>query len=164
MRIHNNKAVFLDRDGVIVSEKGHYNYLPEHVRINDGIVEALDLLQKRGYLLIAITNQGGIAKALYGHLEVKNFHKTLKEFFNSYSIKIHDFFYCPHHDKFGKCLCRKPDSLMLEKAMALYHIDPSQSYFIGDSERDSLAAKKAGIKPIQIIPNDNLGNYLDQIV
>ena len=159
-----NKAVFLDRDGVIIEEQGHYNFLADHVNINDGMVESLQILQEKGYLLIVITNQGGIAKKLYNHKEVKEVHKTLREFFQTYGIKITDFYYCPHHDKVGKCLCRKPDSLMLEKAMAQYHIDPDQSYFIGDTERDVLAGDKAGLSSILIQPNADLGNYLDQIL
>ena len=53
---------------------------------------------------------------------------------------------------------------MLEKAMAQYHIDPDQSYFIGDTERDVLAGDKAGLSSILIQPNADLGNYLDQII
>jgi D-glycero-D-manno-heptose 1,7-bisphosphate phosphatase len=158
-----NKAVFLDRDGVIVEEAGHYNYKAEHITINEGIVESLKKLQDKGYLLIVITNQGGIAKGLYGHKEVREIHKSLRNFFQSYGIKITDFYYCPHHDKQGKCLCRKPDSLMLEKAMAKYQIDPKQSYFIGDSDRDVEAAEKADITGIKIEANADLDKIMDQI-
>ncbi|MFC2114367.1 D-glycero-alpha-D-manno-heptose-1,7-bisphosphate 7-phosphatase [Bacteroidota bacterium] len=158
-----NKAIFLDRDGVLVAEKGHYNFKSEHVIINDGVIEALAEWQQKGYLLIVITNQGGIAKRLYTHKHVKQFHKTLKDFFHSYKIKIHDFYYCPHHEKTGKCLCRKPDSLMLEKAMSKYKINPEKSYFIGDSDRDKEAGEKAGLTPVLIEANDNLSNYLNRV-
>ena len=158
-----NKAVFLDRDGVLVAENGHYNFKPEHISINEGAVEALAAWQQKGYMLIVITNQGGIAKGLYTHKHVKDFHKTLKDFFHSYGVKITDFFYCPHHERFGNCLCRKPNSLMLEKAMGKYRIDPGQSYFIGDTERDQEAGNKAGLTPILIEANSDLTGYVSLI-
>ena len=61
-----NKAVFLDRDGTINSDEGHYYiYKPEDFVFNPGVIEGLKRLQKAGYLLIVITNQGGIAKGIY---------------------------------------------------------------------------------------------------
>ena len=155
-----NKAIFLDRDGVIITERGEYNYKSVHISFPEGIVEALQYLSKKGYLLIVISNQSGIAKGLYNHRDTKEIHKVIKEFLASYGVKITDFFYCPHHPSQGKCICRKPDTLLIEKALAIYHIDPSKSYLIGDMVRDAEAAVKAGLTPVKINPNDNLTGYL----
>lgn len=155
-----NKAIFLDRDGVLIRERGDYNYKDEHIEIVEGAPEALFELQKKGYLFIVITNQGGIGKGLYTHKRVKEIHAQLKSFFSSYRVIIRDFFYCPHHPLNSLCICRKPDSQLLEKAIAIYNIDPKLSYFVGDNERDILAGEKARVRPVLIPSNADLREYL----
>ena len=72
------------------------------------------------------------------------------------NIKIEEIYYCVHHPETGSCLCRKPDSLHVEKALARFDIDPILSYFIGDKERDILAGEKVGVKGILIESNASL--------
>ena len=158
-----NKAILLDRDGVIIRERGDYTFRPDDVFFNDDIVDALKIFRDKGFLLIIISNQGGIGKGLYSTGDASNIHKIIRQFFKSYQVTITDILFCPHHPSTSLCICRKPDSLLIEKALAMYHIDPEKSFFIGDSERDSEAALKAGIKAIKINPNDDLHLYLDQI-
>lgn len=157
------KAIFLDRDGVMIEERGDYTWLEENVEINEGIVEALEKLKNRGYIFVVITNQSGIAKKLYKHAHVQEVHATLKEFFAEEGIQIKEFYYCPHHPSVTKCLCRKPDSLLLEKAIARFNIDPALSYFIGDMPRDAAAGTAAGVMPILIPANANPRTYLHLI-
>lgn len=157
------KVVFLDRDGVINIERGEYTFLVEDFKSVEGLFDALTILKSKGYEFIVITNQGGISKQLYNHIDVKNVHKVMLQWFNYYNIPLLDIFYCPHHSFLEKCICRKPDSLMLEKAIAKYNIDISQSYFIGDSRRDELAGVKIGLKTIRVKANDNLNTYLNLI-
>ena len=71
-------------------------------------------------------------------------------------IKIDDVYLCPHHQTIAPCLCRKPNSLMIEKAIAKHDIDTSLSYLIGDNERDILAGEKLMIKGILIEANTNI--------
>jgi D-glycero-D-manno-heptose 1,7-bisphosphate phosphatase len=59
------KCVFLDRDGVLNRERGDYTYTLEDFEVLPGVPEALALLKQNGYMLIVVTNQGGIAKGLY---------------------------------------------------------------------------------------------------
>jgi D-glycero-D-manno-heptose 1,7-bisphosphate phosphatase len=157
------KVVFLDRDGVINMEPGHYTYQIGKFTIVPGLFEALSRLKARGYQFIVITNQGGISKAVYGHHEVMILHNYMKEQFTAAGVGLLDIYYCPHHSVNEKCICRKPDSQLLEKAIARYGVDKSKSYFIGDSDRDMFAAEKAGITGVKVVANDNLGNYLNQI-
>ena len=164
METNKNKAVFLDRDGVLIEERGEYNYLPEHINLNDDVAEALELLQKNGYLLVVITNQSGIARGIYSHDDVHRAHHKIENSLNKKGINITAFLYCPHHPSVTNCLCRKPDSLMIEKAIARFNIDPEVSYFIGDAERDEEAAKKAGVKCIRIIANSSLMLALEKIL
>lgn len=157
------KAIFLDRDGVLIKENGRYNYRDEEIEVLPGAAEALQELKKRGYTFIVITNQGGIGKGMYDHARVKEIHKDLKEFFASFGVIIAEWYYCPHHPFSSECICRKPDSLMLEKAIARHNIDAANSYFIGDNERDVLAGEKAGVNTVLIESNADLRDYLHLI-
>ena len=158
-----NKVIFLDRDGVINFEPGDYTFKVEKFKIIDDLFESLKILKDNGYQFIVITNQGGISKQIYNHNDVNSVHLYMKERFKQAGIDILDIYYCPHHSINERCICRKPDSLMLEKAIARYDIDRTTSYFIGDSNRDVLAAEKAGIKGIQVEMNDSLKKYINQI-
>lgn len=158
------RAVFLDRDGVINREKGKYIYKPEEFEINEGVFEALEILQARGFLLIVITNQGGIGLKLYTHADVDKLNLMLTNILSQREINITEIYYCPHHPESGNCLCRKPGSLLIEKALARFNIDPSGSYMIGDKERDIVAAEKAGVKGVLINANDSLLKYMENII
>lgn len=142
-----NKCVFLDRDGVLNCEIGDYAFRPDHFVVSEGVGEALKALKANGYLLIVITNQAGISKGLYRDEDVMICHGILQEACGSL---IDDIYYCPYHPSFSESLCRKPGTLMFEKAIAKYHIDPHASWMIGDSKRDMIPAKKLGIRTIQI--------------
>ncbi len=157
------KVVFLDRDGVINVEPGDYTYKVELFKIVPGLFGALENLQNNGYQFVVITNQGGISKKVYGHDDVKSVHEYMRQQFKSAGINLLDIYYCPHHSINEKCICRKPDSQMLEKAIARYDIDKSKSFFIGDSVRDVEAAKNAGVIGVKVEANDPLTNYLKYI-
>lgn len=158
------KAVFLDRDGVINCERGEYNYRIENFTINEGVIECLKNFQKAGFILIIISNQGGIAKGIYKKENIEQIHRYLVEVFEKQGIFLTEIYYCPHHSDIENCLCRKPDSLLIEKSIARFKINPSESFFIGDKETDVIAAKKAGLNPVMIKPNENLLKYLPEIL
>ncbi len=158
------KAIFLDRDGVINSDVGHYYiFKPEHFALNKGLVEALGAWQKKGYIFIVISNQGGIARGTYTKNDVEKVHKHFMGLMDEHNIKITEIYYCPHHNEFEKCLCRKPDSLMIEKAIARFDVDVEKSYMIGDNHKDIEAAEKAGLKGIKIESNQNLETIFKQV-
>ena len=158
-----DKAIFLDRDGVINKERGDYTWKIKDFIFNDGLFSFLKTMQEKGYILIIITNQGGISKGIYSHKDLSELNMFMFNEFSNNAIKITDLYYCPHHSDNEKCLCRKPNSLMLEKAIAKYNINVQKSYFIGDSERDIIAGKKAGLNTIKIEANSNLLNILNKI-
>jgi D-glycero-D-manno-heptose 1,7-bisphosphate phosphatase len=142
-----NKAVFIDRDGVINSDEGHYYiYRTEDFKLNPGIETALKLLQDNGFLLIVITNQGGVAKGKYTRTEVEAVHQYMVSLLKKNNIEITDIWYCPHHESVEPCQCRKPSPWMIEQAMKKHNIDPNQSFIIGDSQRDVDAGNNAGLK------------------
>lgn len=159
-----HKAVFFDRDGVLINDAGHYYiYEKDDMRLNKGVIAALKTLTDMGYLLIIISNQGGIAKQIYTKEHVEKIHNEMKRQFECEGIHIKEFYYCPHHSDVEKCLCRKPEPLFIEQALARFNIDPNISYIIGDNERDIDAGQKAGLMCIKIKSNQNLLDVLSQI-
>lgn len=158
-----NKAIFLDRDGVINRERGEYTWRKEDFTLNDGLIEFLYQAQLKGYLLIVISNQGGIQRGVYTLSDVEIVHEFLINTLKSKGITLTDIYFCPHHDKMERCFCRKPQSIMLEKAIARFDIDVHQSFLFGDTIRDIEAGNSAGIKSIQIKPNSNLMQHIHLI-
>jgi len=155
------KAVFLDRDGIVNRELGDYIMTFEEFQILPELLPFLYEVKKRGYLLIMITNQGGIAKKLYGHELVNKCHDFLKEELDGHSLGFDEIYYCPHHPESGNCLCRKPGSLLLEKAVARFGLDPSKSLMIGDKVRDVEAAAGAGVKGFLVPSNPSLEQLMN---
>ena len=91
-------------------------------------------------------------------------HQHLLDVYSAQGIKITEIYYCNHHPLHTSiCLCRKPGSLMLEKAIARFDIDASKSYFIGDRERDVIAGKGAGVTGILIDSDQPVSEILYMI-
>lgn len=154
-----NKCIFLDRDGVLNEDRTDYVYRVEDFIIPDGVPEALRLLKDAGYLLIVITNQAGIARGLYTRKEVMACFNYLQA---QCGQLIDDIYYCPHHPKYTtESLTRKPDSLLIEKAMAKYNIAPHTSWMIGDALRDMQAGRKAGVRTVRITHEPELTTESD---
>ncbi len=145
-----NKAIFLDRDGVLNRDNADYTYSLDNFELLPGLFDALNVFQDKGFLLIVISNQAGIARKIYALEDVKKVHDYMLEKFRENGISITEIYICPHYHEIGSCICRKPDSLLLEKAIARFKIDPRQSYFIGDRDRDMEAAQKVGVKGIKV--------------
>lgn len=158
------RAIFLDRDGTINSNRGHYYiWRKEDLLLNPGVIETLTELKLRGYLLIVITNQGGVSKGEYGMEDVELLHTHLRSMLEEQGVILDEIYYCPHHSNLERCLCRKPLPLMIEKAMARFHIDPAQSWMVGDAPRDIEAGKAAGLQTILIESNSDLRKVLGKI-
>jgi D-glycero-D-manno-heptose 1,7-bisphosphate phosphatase len=159
-----NKAVFLDRDGVLNQEMGDYVRRLEDFHILEHNIEPLKQLQDKGYLLIVATNQGGLAKGWYTEEELGKMHTQLIEVYAKHGVEFTDIFYCPHHpDYTGECDCRKPKPGLLLRGIEKYNIDPAKSYFIGDRDRDIIAGTAAGVKGILINSDQPISDVLDLI-
>lgn len=156
------KAIFFDRDGVLNREIGDYVCRIEDFEVLTDSVASIQLAKSHGFKVIIITNQGGIDKDLYTAEELASFHQVLIDACEAAGTEIDDIYFCPHHPIKGKCLCRKPDSLMLEKAIAKHQLDPSKCLMIGDTERDMKAAEKAGVKGLLIQPNTEKLHLLEK--
>tara|TARA_B110000977_G_C11065615_1_gene487699 strand:+ start:1279 stop:1752 length:474 start_codon:yes stop_codon:yes gene_type:complete len=150
------KVVFLDRDGVINQEIGDYVYELKSFVLNDGLESALQHWSTKGFSFAIITNQGGISKKRYTKAHVLKINSFLEKWFSDRDLNLLSISFCPHHHTIESCICRKPDSLMLEKTIAKFNISVKDSFLIGDSLRDVQAAEKVGLKAYQIPANSNL--------
>ena len=152
-----NKAIFLDRDGVLNHEIYDYITRVEDFEVLEYQIPPLKKLYDEGYMLIVITNQGGIALKRYTEEELATMHKILFDKFEAQGAVITHAYYCKHHPSVGDdCECRKPKSGMLLEAIATYNIDPALSIMIGDKPRDVDAANGAGVKGIEIVPDEQI--------
>jgi D-glycero-D-manno-heptose 1,7-bisphosphate phosphatase len=157
------KAVFLDRDGVIVA-LAHNPATGEQespkteaeFSIYPWAVEALKALKNAGCLNIVISNQPDYAKGKTSMENIKAMERRLDEFSQQEGGLIDECYYCYHHpDSVVKeykisCECRKPGTLSVERACRKYGIDKGQSWFVGDRDSDILCGKRAGLCTIRI--------------
>ena len=141
------RAIFLDRDGVLVSAKPVVNTAHGPLTLDEfallpGIEEPLARLRADGYLLVLVTNQPGLAR---GHLTwevLGEMHRRIQEV-----IPLDAVYVCPHTDA-DQCACRKPKAGMLLDAARDLGIDLKESFFIGDTARDLGAGRNAGVRTI----------------
>ena len=141
------KCFFLDRDGVLNVERGDYTYRTEDFKIIDGVPEAIEKIKRAGYLAIVVTNQAGISKGLYTRAQMHACHDILME---KTGFLIDHIYYSPNGPIFSASLLHKPDSLMLEKAIAKFDIDPTASWLVGDRWSDIVCGQKIGAKTVLI--------------
>ena len=145
----NNRAVFLDRDGVInraLVREGK-PYPPSTVaelEVLPGVPEALQVLKQAGYKLLVVTNQPDLGRGKQSQQTLDAIHQALLS-----RLPIDDIFVCPHTDE-GKCACRKPLPGMLFEAARKHDIDLPASFMVGDRWRDIEAGYNAGCRTILI--------------
>lgn len=160
------KAVFLDRDGTINKMVGFVTK-PEQFELIPSVAEAIRLINKSGYLAIVVTNQPVIARGDCTFEELQTIHDKMETELGKEGAFVDAIYVCPHHTDKGfsgerpeykcNCDCRKPKPGLLLQAAEDFNIDLSQSYMIGDSERDLEAGKNAGVKRIfQVETNKDL--------
>jgi len=149
------KALFLDRDGVINIDHS-YVYKIEEFEFVEGIFKFLKEAQKRGYLLIVVTNQSGIGRGYYSLEDFEKITdfmvKKMQE--EGVDIKKEQIFFCPHSPE-SNCSCRKPEPKMILDAKDEFDIDLSKSILIGDKVSDIEAGIRAGVGKNILIDKDS---------
>ena len=135
-----NKAIFLDRDGVINKDYG-YVHKVEQINFVDGLFDFCRKAAEDGFLLIVVTNQSGIIRGMFTQKEFQQVSRYMTEEFEKRGAPLTKIFVCPDFDE-----CRrKPAPGMFLEAQKEYDIDMEMSISIGDKERDVAAAKAAGV-------------------
>ena len=142
-----NKAIFLDRDGVLNDEIGDYVWEPARFVVSPGVPGALARLKAAGYYLIVVTNQAGIAKGLYTGADVQACHAKLQA---ACGGLLDALYFSDNHPSVSESIFRKPDSGMLEKAAARFALDPAQCWIVGDRLRDMAAGARLGVRGILV--------------
>lgn len=157
------KVLFLDRDGVINHDPGDYTCNWESFEFLPGVFETLRQLRDKGWRFVVITNQGGIARGRYTLDDFLRTDKLMHARFLEENIPMLETFFCPHHPETGLCLCRKPNSLLVEKALHKYKLPAEHCRMVGDKHRDIECAGGAGVKGILMPTNGALADYVGNL-
>jgi D-glycero-D-manno-heptose 1,7-bisphosphate phosphatase len=150
MTVGRNKALFLDRDGVINVDTGHV-HRRESFEFIPGIFELCSAAQELGYLLVVVTNQAGIARGYYSESDFNELTDWMMGQFAEKNVRITRLYYCPYHPVFGvgrykyDSPDRKPNPGMLLRAQSDLDLDMASSVLLGDKLSDIQAGCAAGV-------------------
>jgi D-glycero-D-manno-heptose 1,7-bisphosphate phosphatase len=142
-----NKAVFLDRDGVLnlALVRDGKPYSPANLselQLAPGAAKALGELKALGYMLLVVTNQPEVARGNTTRAAVEEIHGAIAA-----ELPVDEIFVCYHQDKDG-CECRKPKPGMLLQGAQKHNVDTKASFMVGDRWRDIEAGQSAGCRTI----------------
>lgn len=151
------KAAFFDRDGTINEDIG-YLHRKEDLLLIPQTVELIKHYNEIGWPVVVISNQSGIARGMFSQQEVDELHSYINKVLeDKYEAHIDAFYICPHLPEItGECDCRKPKPGMFIRAAKELDLDLSESVSYGDSERDEIASKAAGIKEFHYIKKNGI--------
>jgi D-glycero-D-manno-heptose 1,7-bisphosphate phosphatase len=140
------RALFLDRDGTIIAERGYLKD-PSGIEILPGAVDALRKLAREGWKLIVVSNQSGVGRGLMTVEEMNAVQAKFLRTLRAQGVEITASYFCTHTPE-DNCECRKPATLSVEKAVREHAISAQQSWMIGDREGDILCGRNAGCSTI----------------
>jgi len=151
-----NRAVFLDRDNTIIEAHGDLGD-PERVRLIRGAAHAIASLRQLGFRIIVVCNQAAVARGIYTEEDVDAVHQRIAQLVHETAGGVIDrFYYCPFHPE-GTVAeyrrehpWRKPKPGMLLQAARDLEIELSESWMVGDQERDIEAGLAAGCQTILV--------------
>lgn len=158
-----NKAILIDRDGVINANCNDYVKSWNEFKFLPGTKEAIKRINDFKWLLIIITNQSAIGRGIFTHETLNEIHTKMLKELSDYGCYINAIYYCPHHPD-DNCDCRKPKPGLIIKAARDFNIDLSASWMIGDSDTDLEAGRVAGCKVIRVTNNKSLLDIIKQIL
>ncbi len=145
------RAVFVDRDGTI-NRDVPYCSRPDDFELLPTVARGIRLLNERGFRVVVVTNQSGIARGYFTQGMLALIHQKMQGDLAKDRAFIDAIYYCPHHPDEG-CQCRKPNTGLFHKAASELNIDLSHSYVIGDRHSDVVAARKVGCKAV-LVPSE----------
>lgn len=167
------KAIFLDRDGTINKYVGFLTK-SQDFELLPGAAEAIKTINHSGYLAIVVSNQPVIARGDCTFEELQTIHDKMETLLGKEGSFVDAIYYCPHHPDKGfegerpaykiDCGCRKPKAGLLLQAAKEWNIDLSQSYMIGDSDRDLQAGDAAGCKRSILIARNYSNSLLNVVI
>jgi D-glycero-D-manno-heptose 1,7-bisphosphate phosphatase len=143
-----NRAVFLDRDGVIIKEKG-FVFEPDDVVLVDAAAEAIIRMSSMGLKIVVLTNQSGIGRGLFNEESYKKVLRRMVQLLEKSGARLDGVHHCPHAPWEG-CDCRKPKPGLALKAAKDLGISLSRSFVVGDKRSDMELARAIGSKGILV--------------
>lgn len=158
------KVVFLDRDGVINKRPKKADYVKTWAEFEflPGAIEAIRILNSKGYKIFALSNQPGIARGMLTEKDLSIIHNNMQKELKKHGARIDGMYFCPHGWNEG-CHCRKPKPGLLLQASKEHLIDLTKTIFIGDDERDIVAGKSVGCKTFLVEERRNLLTIVHEI-
>ena len=152
--------VIFDRDGTLI-EYIPYLVDPNLVRFKEDIVPSLISLRNTGFKFGIITNQSVIGRGLADDRTVNKINKRITKYLELHQILITFVLTCPHTPS-DNCDCRKPKTLLGEKAKSDFGVNIEKSYYVGDQESDMGFGKKLGCKVVQLVGNSGFSPLADK--
>ncbi len=148
------KYAFLDRDGALINEPQTDYQIDslEKLQILDGVIEGLQWLLQQGYKLIMVTNQNGVGTASFPYPAFDEPHQTMLNICKDNGIEFDRIFICPHFPE-DNCLCRKPQTGLVDYWLTTIEMDKTQSFMYGDRDTDRQFAENIGIQFIKTETN-----------
>ena len=142
------RALFVDRDGTLNPDL-HYLKEAERLELYRGVGRALRFAHAQGWLVVCVTNQSGVERGFYSAEDVDRIHARLNERLAAEGSRVDAFYYCPHAPE-RQCACRKPGTLLFERAVRDWSIDLPSSAIIGDRVLDAEAGRRLGMLVAQV--------------
>lgn len=146
-----DSAVFLDRDGTM-NKDVPYCRRPEDFQLFPATSRAVRLLNERGYKVIVITNQSGVARGYFTEEMLGLIHQEMLKQLAKENARIDAIYYCPHHPD-DNCECRKPKPKMILQAARDHNIDLKRSFMVGDKAHDIALGQNVGCRTV-LVPSD----------
>jgi D-glycero-D-manno-heptose 1,7-bisphosphate phosphatase len=151
------RTVFLDKDGTLIEDLP-YNVDPRRIRLAPGSREAIELLARAGYRFAIVTNQSGVARGYFDMTDLAEVEAHLGSVIRGLGGELAGFYVCPHlpegvNEFAVECDCRKPAPGLIHRGARELAVDPSASWFIGDTWMDVCAGRAAGCRTILVGPD-----------
>jgi D-glycero-D-manno-heptose 1,7-bisphosphate phosphatase len=148
-------AVFLDRDGTLIEERGYIDRL-DLIEVFPWTCDALRLLRRAGYAIVVITNQSAIGRGIIDEAFLDVVHRELDARIAPSGAAIDAYYFCPHFvdsriERYRvACRCRKPGPELVERACHDLGLDPARSFMVGDRWIDVACGVGAGVRSILV--------------
>jgi len=161
------RAVFLDRDGVLIEDTG-WPHKPQEARWLPGAAQAVKRLNDAGYFVFVVTNQAGVAKGFFPESQVGVMHGWMAGELARAGAHVDAWEYCPNHPQAPiesyrlACNRRKPRPGMIEDLLAAWPVQREGSFLIGDKDSDIEAAQGAGV-PGHLFPGGDLAAFVERL-
>lgn len=146
------RAVFLDRDGTLIEERGYLDRI-EDLAVFPWSADAVRLLRRAGFVVVVVTNQAAVAHGLIDEAFLASVHRALDRRLGP-AAAIDAYYYCPHHPTAGveafrlACDCRKPAPGLIVRACRDLDLDPARSVMVGDRWLDVACGQAAGARGV----------------